>query len=49
MISVVYKYITQFIIRRKKTMHLHRWCTPAYNKKCDINRKIDLANNDNSF
>jgi hypothetical protein len=28
---------------------LGRWCHLDYNKKCDTDRKIDLANIDNSF
>ncbi len=27
---------------------LGRWCHPAYNELCDVDRKADLANSDNS-
>ena len=41
--------INKFIKRTTKIVHLHRWCHPEYNKLCDIERKIDLANYDNGF
>ena len=45
----MFNLIKNFIKRNTKSIQLHRWCHPEYNKLCDIERKIDLANYDNSF
>ena len=45
----MFNLIKNFIKRNTKVIQLHRWCHPEYNKLCDIERKIDLANYDNSF
>ena len=45
----MFNFIRNLIKRNTKSIQLHRWCHPEYNKKCDIERKIDLANYDNSF
>ena len=41
---------TRNLFKRETTVKpLGRWCHLDYNEKCDTDRKIDLANIDNSF
>ena len=45
----MFNFIKNFIKRNTKTIQLHRWWHPEYTIKCNIERKIDLANYDNSL
>tara|TARA_A100001015_G_scaffold58401_1_gene64326 strand:+ start:762 stop:1004 length:243 start_codon:yes stop_codon:yes gene_type:complete len=37
------------LLNRQEYKPLGRWCHPGYSIKCDIERKADLANMDNSL
>ena len=48
----MFRRLLRWIVWPKQTSRLHRWChkqSDVYKEVCNVERKIDAANLDNSF